>query len=106
MGRLARPDRPEQLERERFSYCAECPDRPPLTFGRAPAGRAPNTKPGLRVAMTLEQAYPPGCRGVQCAFKDSMIHVSAIHVTYRISLRSSSTLEPRDPLLKVFVPFR
>jgi hypothetical protein len=26
---------------------------------------------------------------------------SAIHITYRISLRSSSMQEPRDPLLKV-----
>ena len=26
----------------------------------------------------------------------------AIHITYRISLRSSSMREPRDPLLKVF----
>ena len=26
---------------------------------------------------------------------------SAIHITYRISLRSSSMPEPRDPLLKV-----
>ena len=27
---------------------------------------------------------------------------SAIHITYRISLRSSSNSEPRYPLLKVF----
>ena len=33
-------------------------------------------------------------------FDDSLN--SAIHITYRISLRSSSMLEPRDPLLKVF----
>ena len=32
-------------------------------------------------------------------FDDSLN--SAIHITYRISLRSSSMLEPRDPLLKV-----
>jgi hypothetical protein len=32
-------------------------------------------------------------------FDDSRI--SAIHITYRISLRSSSMREPRDPLLKV-----
>ena len=30
---------------------------------------------------------------------------SAIHITYRISLRSSSTPEPRDPLLKVLGSF-
>ena len=34
-------------------------------------------------------------------FDDSLN--SAIHITYRISLRSSSMPEPRDPLLKVFV---
>ena len=33
-------------------------------------------------------------------FDDSLN--SAIHIIYRISLRSSSMLEPRDPLLKVF----
>jgi hypothetical protein len=33
-------------------------------------------------------------------FDDSLN--SAIHITYRISLRSSSMREPRDPLLKVF----
>ena len=38
---------------------------------------------------------------VQCAFKDSMIPRAAIRITYRISLRSSSMREPRDPLLKV-----
>ena len=46
---------------------------------------------------------PPGIpRGAMCVqrFDDSLN--SAIHITYRISLRSSSMLEPRDPLLKVF----
>ena len=51
--------------------------------------------------MTLEQACPPEYQRAQCAFKNSMIHKSAIHNTYRISLRSSSMREPRDPLLKV-----
>ncbi len=36
-------------------------------------------------------------------FDDSLN--SAIHITYRISLRSSSMPEPRDPLLKVFFAF-
>jgi hypothetical protein len=31
---------------------------------------------------------------------------SAIHITYRISLRSSSMQEPRDPLLKVLFHFQ
>lgn len=34
-------------------------------------------------------------------FDDSLN--SAIHITYRISLRSSSMREPRDPLLKVLI---
>ncbi|KAF2478424.1 hypothetical protein BDY17DRAFT_258951, partial [Neohortaea acidophila] len=46
---------------------------------------------------------PPGMPGgAMCVqrFDDSLN--SAIHITYRISLRSSSMPEPRDPLLKVF----
>jgi hypothetical protein len=46
---------------------------------------------------------PPGKNqeGAMCVqrFDDSLN--SAIHTTYRISLRSSSMREPRDPLLKV-----
>jgi hypothetical protein len=41
---------------------------------------------------------PRGARCVQ-RFDDSLN--SAIHITYRISLRPSSMREPRDPLLKV-----
>ena len=47
---------------------------------------------------------PPGIpRGAMCVqrFDDSLN--SAIHITYRISLRSSSMPEPRDPLLKVLI---
>ena len=42
-------------------------------------------------------------RGASCVqrFDDSLN--SAIHITYRISLRSSSMPEPRDPLLKVLI---
>jgi hypothetical protein len=56
----------------------------------------------LRSLMTLKQAYPPISReGAICVqrFDDSLN--SAIHITYRNSLRSSSMREPRDPLLKV-----
>ena len=51
--------------------------------------------------MILKQACLAGYHKAQYAFKDSMIHDSAIHITYRISLRSSSLREPRDPLSKV-----
>lgn len=44
----------------------------------------------------------PGAMCVQ-RFDDSLN--SAIHITYRISLRSSSMPEPRDPLLKVLICF-
>ena len=44
----------------------------------------------------------PGAMCVQ-RFDDSLN--SAIHITYRISLRSSSMPEPRDPLLKVLSCF-
>ena len=43
---------------------------------------------------------PKGAICVQ-RFDDSLN--SAIHITYRISLRSSSLPEPRDPLLKVLL---
>ncbi|EGP86028.1 hypothetical protein MYCGRDRAFT_45560 [Zymoseptoria tritici IPO323] len=49
---------------------------------------------------------PPGIPGgAMCVqrFDDSLN--SAIHITYRISLRSSSMPEPRDPLLKVLFRF-
>ena len=49
----------------------------------------------------LKQTYCPEFQTVQCAFKDSMIHGSAIHTTFRVLLRSSSLREPRDPLPKV-----
>ena len=45
---------------------------------------------------------PGSARCVQ-RFDDSLN--SAIHITYRISLRSSSMREPRDPLLKVVLKF-
>jgi hypothetical protein len=46
----------------------------------------------------MPAGIPAGAMCVQ-RFDDSLN--SAIHITYRISLRSSSMPEPRDPLLKV-----
>jgi hypothetical protein len=46
----------------------------------------------------IPSGMPKGAICVQ-RFDDSLN--SAIHITYRISLRSSSMPEPRDPLLKV-----
>ena len=72
--------------------------------GRETLPSRPTPSTGLEgVIMTLEQACPSEYQRAQCAFKDSMTHWnSAIRITYRISLRSSSMPEPRDPLLKVF----
>src|SRR5258708_33541599 len=54
---------------------------------------------GFHDAQTgVHLGMPRGARCVQ-RFDDSLN--SAIHITYRISLRSSSMREPRDPLLKV-----
>ncbi|CAG8852493.1 13908_t:CDS:1, partial [Gigaspora margarita] len=39
-------------------------------------------------------------RSAICVQKFDDSRNSAIHITYRISLRSSSMREPRDPLLK------
>src|SRR6201999_3167034 len=65
---------------------------------------SPNTKPGLMGVNDARTGMPPGMpEGAMCVqrFDDSLN--SAIHITYRISLRSSSMPEPRDPLLKVFM---
>ena len=48
----------------------------------------------------MPAGVPAGAMCVQ-RFDDSLN--SAIHITFRISLRSSSMPEPRDPLLKVLI---
>ncbi len=50
----------------------------------------------------MPAGIPTGAMCVQ-RFDDSLN--SAIRITYRISLRSSSMPEPRDPLLKVVLSF-
>ena len=65
-----------------------------------------NDKPGLMVDNDARTGMPFGIpKGAMCVqrFDDSLN--SAIRITYRISLRSSSMPEPRDPLLKVFKRF-
>ena len=63
-----------------------------------------NDKPGLMVDNDARTGMPFGIpKGAICVqrFDDSLN--SAIRITYRISLRSSSMPEPRDPLLKVLL---
>src|SRR5687768_7293584 len=79
---------------------------PPLPFGHAlpGGGRGPNTQAALEGSNDARTGMPPGIPGgAMCVqrFDDSLN--SAIHITYRISLRSSSMPEPRDPLLKVLL---
>ena len=80
----------------------------PGPSARPARGRRPNTNPGLE-AYT-DDARPgmlPGLPGsAMCVQRLDGSLNSAIHTTYRILLRSSSMPEPRDPLLKVFMPFR
>ena len=75
---------------------------PPLPFGPVPGGTEPNTQAVLEGSNDARTGMPPGIPGgAMCVqrFDDSLN--SAIRITYRISLRSSSMPEPRDPLLKV-----
>jgi hypothetical protein len=54
------------------------------------------------ILKQVNSAFPQSAMCVQ-RFDDS--RSSAIHITYRISLRSSSLREPRDPLLIVVLGF-
>jgi hypothetical protein len=54
------------------------------------------------ILQILKQAYSRGSAICVQRFDDSR---KAIHTTYRISLRSSSLREPRDPLSKVVAFF-
>jgi hypothetical protein len=73
------------------------------TWGHISAAKGgPTTSPGLMVDNDARTGMPFGIpKGAICVqrFDDSLN--SAIRITYRISLRSSSMPEPRDPLLKV-----
>jgi hypothetical protein len=64
--------------------------------------RGPNTQAALEGCNDARTGMPPGIpEGAMCVQRFDDSRNSAIHTTYRISLRSSSMPEPRDPLLKV-----
>ncbi len=76
----------------------------PIRLGRvrARSGTDAQHQAELEGVNDARTGMPHGIpRGAMCVqrFDDSLN--SAIHTTYRISLRSSSMPEPRDPLLKV-----
>ncbi len=91
--------------RTRSNYCVRFWGAAAACFGR------------LRSAVLQRQAGPEGCNdartgmparilaGAMCVQRFDDSRNSAIHITYRISLRSSSMPEPRDPLLKVLTYF-
>jgi hypothetical protein len=57
----------------------------------------------MELKMTLRQACLPATGGAMCVQRFDDSQCSAIHTTFRASLRSSSMREPRDPLLKVLM---
>ena len=84
------------LSRAPHARCIWAPRGGPAGPPRAPT---PPARGDGRSEAALGRAGPPGCRRAQCAFEDSMARwVPAIRTTYRMSPRSSSTPEPRDPL--------
>jgi hypothetical protein len=90
-----------------YSSKNDCLGRSSLRFHRFPL-HVRHVIERVRVGeQTLQQAcsqeYPGSARCVQ-RFDDSLD--SAIRITYRISLRSSSMWEPRHPSLKVVLEFR
>ena len=88
-------------KREKFTTLEVTSDR--HCFSGPPRGTKAQHQATLEGYNDARTGMPPGIpRGAMCVqrFDDSLN--SAIHITYRISLRSSSMPEPRDPLLKVF----
>src|ERR1700709_1509033 len=80
--------------------------RPSIIFRTGPDDQRSNDKPGLMVDNDARTGMPFGIpKGAICVqrFDDSLN--SAIRITYRISLRSSSLREPRYPLLRVVLCF-
>jgi hypothetical protein len=72
--------------------------------GGSPGGTTPNTQAVLEGRNDARTGMPPGMPGgAMCVQRFDDSRNSAIHITYRISLRSSSMPEPRDPLLKVLI---
>ena len=94
-GPTERVTKPHTLEDQ--TRCRRCLSGP--SPGR---GTRPNTQAGLEGSNDARTGMPPGIPGgAMCVQRLDDSLNSAIHITYRISLRSSSMPEPRDPLLKV-----
>jgi hypothetical protein len=97
-GPTERVTKPHTLEDR--TRCRRCLSGPPPGTG----GRGPNTQAVLEGSNDARTGMPPGIPGgAMCVQRLDDSLNSAIHITYRISLRSSSMPEPRDPLLKVLI---
>ena len=71
-------------------------------FPADPAGRKIPAESAERGENDTQTDVLPGLPGsAKCVQRFDDSRNSAIHITYRSSLRSSSLREPRDPLLKV-----
>jgi hypothetical protein len=94
-GPTERVTKPHTLEDR--TRCRRC------LSGPSPGRRTePNTQAVLEGSNDARTGMPPGIPGgAMCVQRLDDSLNSAIHITYRISLRSSSMPEPRDPLLKV-----
>jgi hypothetical protein len=96
---------PDPAERSDKAPYAPGPDRYRHCLSDPPPGNGddgPTPKPGLRDGNDARTGMPSGMpEGAICVQRFDDSRNSAIHITYRISLRSSSMPEPRDPLLKV-----
>uniref|UniRef100_A0A0D2ZVC6 Uncharacterized protein n=1 Tax=Brassica oleracea var. oleracea TaxID=109376 RepID=A0A0D2ZVC6_BRAOL len=94
----------------RLSYCArECRRARHCFWGRTRVSRSAPTpsRRGLEGGGDARTGMPAGMpAGAMCVQRFDGSLYSAIHITYRISLRSSSMPEPRDPLLKVVSVFQ
>ena len=82
---------------------------PPLAFGALRQAEEPQHQraTGAREGGNDARTGMPArvLAGALCVQRFDGSLNSAIHITYRISLRSSSMPEPRDPLLKVLIVF-
>ena len=96
---IERVTKPHTLEDR--TRCRRC------LSGPSPGGDDdPTHKPGLKGSNDARTGMPPGMPGgAMCVQRLDDSLNSAIHITYRSSLRSSSMPEPRDPLLKVLTKF-
>ncbi|PTU16798.1 hypothetical protein P175DRAFT_0536564 [Aspergillus ochraceoroseus IBT 24754] len=93
-----RVTKPHTLEDR--TRCRRCLSGP--SPGRTGRDDDPTHKPGLMGSNDARTGMPPGIPGgAMCVQRLDDSLNSAIHITYRSSLRSSSMPEPRDPLLKV-----